>query len=111
MEEIRSLYVSNPEKLQAEYKASCNATSRLAERARTSVAARTYVPKNRVQAYVHEYAKKYIYTNRFNCHIDLQCHNVDSFLYVHSVKPLVHIILLTGVTGIAMEYIGHHGEC
>nr|CCA26128.1 conserved hypothetical protein [Albugo laibachii Nc14] len=90
MEEIRSLYESNPEKLQAEYKASCNATSRLAERARASVAARTYVPKNRVQAYVHEYAKKYIYTN--------------------SVKPLVHIILLTGVTGIAMEYIGHHGK-
>ena len=79
MEEIRSLYESNPEKLKAEYKASCDATTRLAERARASIAARNYVPKNRVQAYIHEYTKEYIYTNRFNCHTDVQCHNVIFF--------------------------------
>lgn len=65
VEEIRSLYESSPEKLQAEYKSSCKATTDLAAHARASIAARDYVPKNRVQAYIHDYAKKYVYTNRY----------------------------------------------
>lgn len=89
LDEIRRLADTNPEKLAQEYQASRAATANLVARAKAGLAARqTGPPATRFHAWAQGYGERYIYTG--------------------SVKPLVHMMLIVGATGIGIEYWCHH---
>ncbi|TDH67883.1 hypothetical protein CCR75_003457 [Bremia lactucae] len=89
LDEIRRLAESNPEKLAQEYQASRAATANLVGRARAGIAARTAnPPTNKFNAWAQGYGNRFIYNG--------------------SVKPLVHMMLILGGAGCAIEWWCHH---
>lgn len=89
LEEIRRLADTNPAKLAEEYAAARHATADLAARARAGIAARSAnPPTGKFQQWVQGYGQRYIHTG--------------------SSKPLVHMMLIIGATGVAVEWWAHH---
>lgn len=89
LDDIRRLADTNPEKLQQEYQASRAATANLVARAKAGIAARQGAPPaTRFHAWAQGYGQRYIYTG--------------------SSKPLVHMMLIIGATGIGIEWWCHH---
>ncbi|GLE00773.1 hypothetical protein PINS_up009561 [Pythium insidiosum] len=89
LEEIRRLADTNPEKLAQEYQASRAATANLADRARAGIAARTANPPvGKFAQWAQGYGERFIYKG--------------------SSKPIVHMMLILGATGIGVEYWCHH---
>lgn len=89
LDEIRRLADTNPEKLAQEYQASRAATANLVDRARAGIAARTAnPPTNKFNAWAQGYGNRFIYNG--------------------SIKPLVHMMLIVGGAGCAVEWWCHH---
>lgn len=92
LDDIRRLADTNPEKLQQEYQASRAATANLVARAKAGITARESAPPaTRFHAWAQGYGQRYIYTG--------------------SSKPLVHMMLILGATGIGIEWWCHHSTC
>ena len=89
LDEIRRLADTNPEKLAQEYQASRAATANLVDRARAGIAARSgNPPTNKFQAWAQGYGNRFIYSGSF--------------------KPVMHMMLIVGGAGCAVEYWCHH---
>ncbi|TMW64347.1 hypothetical protein Poli38472_012969 [Pythium oligandrum] len=89
LEEIRRLADTNPEKLAQEYKAARAATADLADRARAGLLARNAnPPTTKFTQWVDGYARRNIYTG--------------------SCRPIVHMMLIVGATGVGVEWWCHH---
>ncbi|CAI5736016.1 unnamed protein product [Hyaloperonospora brassicae] len=89
LDEIRRLADTNPEKLAQEYQASRAATANLVDRARAGIAARAAnPPTNKFQAWAQGYGNRFIYSGSF--------------------KPVMHMMLIVGGAGCAVEYWCHH---
>uniref|UniRef100_K3XB00 ATP synthase subunit n=1 Tax=Globisporangium ultimum (strain ATCC 200006 / CBS 805.95 / DAOM BR144) TaxID=431595 RepID=K3XB00_GLOUD len=89
LDEIRRLADTNPAELEKKYQASRTATANLVSRAKAGIAARQGAPPaTRFHAWAQGYGERFIYTG--------------------SVKPIVHMMLVVGITGIGIEYWCHH---